>query len=65
MFVDFSDPVPPPRWEPEPSRPPRPKLTRREERVLTWLVGLNLAMLLVAPIAGASLVHAVLALFGG
>lgn len=62
MFVDFSDPIPPPRWEPEPRRP---ELGAREEKVLLWLVGANLLMLLLAPLAGASVIHALLALFGG
>lgn len=61
MFVDFEDgsrPIPGP-WEPR--RPPG-RLTKRQERVIGWLVGLNLLLLLVAPLGGSTLVAAVIAL---
>jgi hypothetical protein len=64
MFVDFNDRPPPPRWEPRPE-PQRPRLTRRQERVLLWLVGLNLLALFVAPIAGGTVLMAVAALLRG
>jgi hypothetical protein len=61
MFVDFKDPwPPPPRWEPKRSAP---KLTPRDERVLLWAVGFNLLVLLIAPIGGASIIQALVAVF--
>lgn len=64
MFVDFEDggrrhPGP---WEPR--RQPG-RLTKRQERVIGWLVGLNLLLLLVAPLGGSTLVAAVIALVAG
>jgi hypothetical protein len=60
MFASFEDDPPPPSWEPPPE--PRPRLSAKEGRVLAWLVGGNAVMLLLAPLAGASLVQAVIAL---
>jgi hypothetical protein len=62
MFMDFRDPVPPPRWEPP---PPRPRLSARQERWLGRLVLVNLLLLLVAPIAGGSVIEAAVALLRG
>lgn len=45
--------------------PRRPRLTRRQERIILRLVALNALLLLVAPIGGATIVQAVIALFGG
>lgn len=63
MFVDFEDGrhLPGP-WEPR--RPPG-RLTKRQERLIGWLVGINLLLLLVAPLGGSSLVVAVIALLRG
>ncbi|AWN44422.1 hypothetical protein U8607_06425 [Methylobacterium durans] len=47
-----------PSWEP----PRKPRLTKRQERVLLWLIAVNLLLLLIAPIGGATLIHAVLAM---
>lgn len=56
MFVDSG-------WKrPEEPRPRRPPLTARQERVLVWILAANAVLLLVAPIGGATLVQAVLAL---
>lgn len=54
-------------WKPAPWQPPRRprRMTEREESVLLWLVALNLVMLLVAPIGGATIVEAVVAAFSG
>ncbi len=41
--------------EPERQHHPRPQLTLNEQKVLFWIAGLNLALLLVAPIGGATL----------
>jgi len=60
MFVDFKDQPPPPPWQP-PRRSPR--LSRREQDVLGGIIGINLLLLLLAPIGGATLISAVVALF--
>lgn len=49
-------------WEPPPRRP---RLTRGQERIILWLVALNALLLLVAPIGGATIVQAVVALLAG
>ena len=63
MFLDTRDP-----WPPLPSSPPPPEprlrlLSKRGERVVGVLVGLNLLMLLVAPLAGSSILQALHAVF--
>ncbi|CAL80234.1 hypothetical protein BRADO6630 [Bradyrhizobium sp. ORS 278] len=57
MFVDL------PAYWPEDPKPERPKrrLSARGEKVLVGLVGLNMVLLLIAPICGASLIDWVLA----
>ncbi|MBE7220744.1 MAG: hypothetical protein INR64_19930 [Caulobacteraceae bacterium] len=54
-------------WQPSPWRPPqRPRrMTKREESVILWLVAVNLLLLVVAPIGGATIVEAVIAAFAG
>ncbi|GBU16556.1 MULTISPECIES: hypothetical protein [Methylobacterium] len=47
-----------PSWEP----PRKPRLTKRQESVLLWIIGANLLLLLVAPIGGATVFHALLAM---
>jgi hypothetical protein len=67
MFLSHDDWPPPPRWEPEPQPPSPPgprRISVREERVLLWLVGLNLVLLFVAPIAGGSVIQLLLLLAG-
>ena len=50
-------------WEPPWEPPPRkPQLTKRQERVLVWLIAVNALLLLIAPFGGSTLVHAVLAM---
>ncbi|GJD49729.1 hypothetical protein OPKNFCMD_2462 [Methylobacterium crusticola] len=50
-------------WTPSPEPPPRePRLTKRQERVLLWLIAVNVLLMFVAPIGGATVVHAVLAM---
>ena len=39
-------------------------MTKREERMILWLVGLNAVFLFVAPIGGATLIQAVIGLWG-
>ncbi|WP_137131294.1 hypothetical protein [Rhizobium sp. FY34] len=43
---------------PEPPPPPKRRLTAREEKVMVWLVCINLVILLVAPVGGATVIHA-------
>ncbi|RTL45706.1 MAG: hypothetical protein EKK53_04975 [Burkholderiales bacterium] len=52
---------------PLPWRPPEHKrrLTRREEAVMLWAVGLFLLTLLLAPLGGSSLVEAIWFLLKG
>lgn len=52
-----------PPWEPPPE-PERRRLTKREESVVLWIIGANLLFVLLAPIGGATVVHAVRAMFG-
>ena len=52
-------------WKPA-SEPParRPRLTGRQERILMWLIAINVVLTLVAPIGGATILQAVAALLG-
>lgn len=60
MFVDFRAPdPPPPPWRGEPRAR---RLTAVQERRLAKLVLLNLLLLLVAPLAGSSVVAGLIAL---
>ncbi len=59
MFVDFRDQPPPPPWRPT---PPRPRLTAKQEKTLATIIGINVVLLLVAPIGGATIIGAVAAL---
>jgi hypothetical protein len=54
MYVDEA-------WRPsgEPPRELRP--TERQERVFLWLIAVKALLLLIAPMAGATVIHAVLA----
>ncbi|MEH3147737.1 MAG: hypothetical protein PGN34_20885 [Methylobacterium frigidaeris] len=48
----------------KPSREPpdrRPRITKRQELVILWILILNVVLLLIAPIGGATLIHAALA----
>ncbi|ACL62411.1 hypothetical protein [Methylobacterium nodulans] len=48
-------------WKP-PWEPPRePRLTQRQERVFLWLIAVNALLVFIAPIGGATIIHAVLA----
>lgn len=58
MFVDFQNGWPPPeRWEAEPTPLPNP----RRESIAAWIIGFNLVMLLVGPLAGVTLFDAIIA----
>ena len=60
MFMDFRDQPPPPRWEPRPlpQGQPATKLTERQAKALGWIVLLNVLLLIIAPIGGASIISA-------
>ena len=61
MYLDEKN-----EWNPQkPARPTKRgnPLTEREETLILWVVGLNLAAILIAPIGGASVVEACIALF--
>ncbi|EZP54650.1 MULTISPECIES: hypothetical protein [Sphingomonas] len=60
MFVDFREVPPPPRWEPEPARR---RFTPRQRKTMEIVVGVNLVMLVFAPLGGATLVQAIVALW--
>ena len=52
-------------WRPiEPSKPNK-AVTRREEKVILWLISANAIALLVAPIGGATLIQALIAIVRG
>jgi hypothetical protein len=62
MFVDFQNGWPPPEpWEPKP-KPPR--MTKRAETLTTWIIGFNLAMLVIGPLAGVTVFDALRVLWG-
>ena len=54
MFVDEA-------WRPSGEPPLEPRPTQRQERVFLWLIAVNALLLLIAPMAGATIIHAVLA----
>ena len=59
MFLDEKN-----EWrQPEPAASRR-RLTPREETIMLWSVGAFLVSMVVAPIGGATVIHALLASFG-
>ncbi|MCD2173879.1 hypothetical protein [Rhizobium sp. C4] len=52
-----------PGGQPERERRQRPELSLNEQKVLFWIAGLNIVLLLVAPIGGATLFDVVTAWF--
>ena len=62
MFVEGGGGWKPPPWQPPPRKP---RMTKRQEAVFLWLVAINLMLLLVAPIGGATIVQAVIAACSG
>lgn len=56
--VNYRPPLPPPAPEPE-----RRHMSKRQETWLIWWICLWLAAMFVAPIGGASIVHAIAYLF--
>ncbi|MCK8785789.1 hypothetical protein M0638_15525 [Roseomonas sp. NAR14] len=63
MYVDWND-WPPPYREPPPP-PPRPRFTKRDERLVVWVLGVNLLLWFLAPLAGVTFLHAILAVLRG
>jgi hypothetical protein len=59
MYVDFRRQwPPPPPWRP---RPVQPRVSKRGEKLIVWAIAFNLLMLLIAPIGGATLYDALIA----
>ena len=50
---------PPPPWQP----PRKSRVTKKQERAILWLIGLNALLLLVAPIGGATVIQAIVTIF--
>lgn len=51
------------RRQPElPRKPQYRQLSRREQKVLIWVLGLNLFLALIAPIGGATVISGLLSL---
>jgi hypothetical protein len=48
---------------PDPPPPPRRRLSKQEEKVMVWIICINLVILLIAPIGGATVIHAALSAF--
>ncbi|WP_174297998.1 hypothetical protein [Sphingomonas bacterium] len=59
MFLDHNGWPPPEPWRP---KPPRRRITVRQERMIAWIIGFNLLMLLLGPLAGATVFEGVVAL---
>jgi hypothetical protein len=56
MFVDFRDQPPPRPWQPR-SAKKGPQLTSRQQCTLGTILGVNVLLLLIAPIGGATLIE--------
>jgi len=52
MFLDLNNYTPPP--EPPAHQDPQ-RLTPRQKKALAWIAGLNIILLLIAPIGGATI----------
>jgi len=62
MFLDLNNYTPPPDPPAEPDR--SPSLTPRQQKTLMMIIGFNIFLLFVAPIGGATVISALLELFG-
>ena len=49
----------PPPWQP----PRRARITKRQERTIMWIIGVNALLLLVAPIGGVTIIEVAIKLF--
>ncbi len=56
MFLEYRN------WRPPEPIKPAPRLSKRGERVIAWILGLNLVMLLFGPLAGTSVLQGLWAL---
>lgn len=56
MFVDSENRRLPEPWRPQ---PPKPRLTARQQKVMVWIIGFNVVMLLFGPLAGTTLLQAI------
>lgn len=63
MFVSFDPDWPPPNDPPPPRPEPHRRIDRMQEKRLFQIVGVNIVLLLVAPIGGATLFLALARLF--
>jgi hypothetical protein len=57
MFVDLPHYWSPPEG-PQPEKT-RPRLTKRQEKALGWILGFNILMLFLGPLAGSSVLEAI------
>lgn len=57
MFLN-TDQYRPPRWEEPRPVPKQPVLTKRQEKVMVVVILVNLLLMVVAPIGGASILSA-------
>lgn len=64
MFVNFNADWPPMPEQPAPP-PPKPRLDRKAEVRLGWVIALNLVMLVLGPLAGATVLHGLFRLLAG
>lgn len=62
MFLDLKSYGP--RPEPWPPKDKRPQLTPRAQKILLWIIGFNVIVLTIAPIGGATVIDAAVAVFG-
>ncbi|KQM18863.1 hypothetical protein [Novosphingobium sp. Leaf2] len=56
MFMDFREPWPPEGETPQPPAP-GPVISKRGEKVLAIIMGVNAVLLLVAPIGGVTMLQ--------
>ncbi len=61
MFLDLNNYTPP---SDPPGDPGRPSLTPRQQKTLIIIVGINIMLLFVAPIGGATIISALFKLWG-
>ncbi|MCO5732211.1 hypothetical protein [Rhizobium sp. SSA_523] len=61
MFLDLKSYGP--RPEPRQPAPPERRISPRGEKVLVWIICFNLLVLCIAPIGGASVIDALIAVF--
>lgn len=59
MFLDMKSYGP--RPEPLPPKPTKPSLSPRDQKVLAWVICVNVLILFIAPIGGATVIQSLLA----